>query len=136
MSSSASASPRLKRTFLDYVLLLLVVEKIIQHIVVSLAFYFNWTNIRSTVVVQPTILLVLGSIVAVTFCIALYGLLRRTAWSLNLILGLAVFDILGEFIAQGTIVIAITFSFIAAWLLLALAVLQKRRDIRPGPHDA
>jgi hypothetical protein len=136
MSATTTLSPERRRTFLDYALLLLVVEKIVQHTVVSLAFYFNWTNIASSVVVQTTVLLVLGLIVIVLFCLALYGLLRHTGWSTSLILGLAIFDIIGEFIAQGTIVIDVTVSFLAAWLLLVLAALQKRRDSRTRPHDA
>ena len=110
-----------------FVLLLLVVEKIIQHIFVTLAFYFNWGDIASTVVVSPTLLMLLGGIVAILFMLALWGMLRRQVWALHLVIGLAVFDILGEFVAQGTIGILITVSFLVATVLLILGLVYRGR---------
>lgn len=134
MSATQSESSSHRRTFLDYALLVLVVEKIVQHIFVSLAFYFNWADIASTVVVNPTILLVLGSIVAVLFCVAFWGTLRDRRWAINLVLGLALFDIIGEFIAQGTLMITVTISFIVACglLVIAIMIMRKRGEIAPG----
>jgi hypothetical protein len=128
MSAKAGVPSAHPRRFLDSVLLALVVEKIIQHIVVSLAFYFNWTAIASTVVVHPAVLLVLGSIVAILFCVAFWGLIRARSWAVNLVIGLALFDIVGEFVAQGTVAITMTVSFLMASVLLLLAVVFKRRQ--------
>jgi hypothetical protein len=116
-----------KSNWLYWVLNLLILEKIVQHIFVTLAFYFNWGDIASTVVVPPTVLLILGGIVAILFMFALRGMLKRQVWALNLVIGLALFDILGEFVAQGKIGILITVSFLAATLLLILGLVYRYR---------
>ncbi len=108
-------------------MVILTCEKIIQHIAVTLAFYYDWYGIRSQVAVNPNLLLVLGAIVAVMFMISLWGMLRRTKWSPGLLIGLAIFDIVGEFIAQGLLTILITISFLVAVAILTLALIYRRR---------
>lgn len=108
------------------VLILLIVEKIIQHIFVTLAFFFNWTNIASTVVVSPMILMILGAIVAVLFVLSLWGMIKKQFWAVNLVIALALFDIVGEFVAQGKIGISITWSSLVATFLLVLALVYRR----------
>ena len=119
-----------KSTWIYFVLILLVVEKIIQHIFVTLAFYFNWADITSMVVVSPIILMSLGALIAVLFVLGLWGMLRKQTWALNLVTALALFDIIGEFVAQRRIAIVITVSFIVATLLLILALVYRR--LRPA----
>lgn len=121
----------MKSNRLYYVLILLVIEKIIQHIVVTFAFYFNWKDIASTVAISPTVLMVAGAIVAVLFTIALWGMLTKRAWTLKLLIALALFDIIGEFAAQGVICIVLNVSFIVATLLFILAILYSRQIPRP-----
>jgi hypothetical protein len=116
------------RTNLTYTLLiLLIVEKIIQHIFVTLAFYFNWNEIASTVVVSPVTLMILGAWVDALFIVGLWGMLRKRSWAIKLVLALALFDILGEFVAQGRLDIVITVSFVVAVMLLILAVRYQRQ---------
>lgn len=121
----------MKSNWVYYGLVLLTLEKIVQHIVVTLAFYFNWRNIASTVVVSPTLLMVSGAMIAFLFIVSLWGLLRKQVWSVNLLIGLALFDLVGEFIAQGRFAITMTVSFLAATMLLILCLVY-RRDIRKG----
>jgi hypothetical protein len=111
--------------WLTYVLVAVVFEKIIQHSVVTLAMFFNWGDIRSTVAVSPNVLLVLGAIVAVLFSLSLWGIVTHRRWALNLVIVLAIFDIIGEFVAQGTLSIVVTVSFLVAILLLVLALLHR-----------
>lgn len=125
MSAETSRVP--KSNWIYLVLILLVAEKIIQHVFVTLAFTFNWGNIASTVAVPPTILMVLGAIVAVLFGLALWGMLQRRSRAVDLIMALAMFDILGEFVAQGKFAIVLTVSFIVAILLLVLALVYRRQ---------
>jgi hypothetical protein len=120
-------SARTNSNWVFYLLILLVIEKIIQHIFVTLAFYFNWANIVSTVVVSPTILIILGALVAVLFVLSLWGMIRKKTWAVNLVIALALFDILGEFVAQGQVCILINVSFVVATLLLILALSYRRR---------
>ncbi len=110
-----------------WILVILTGEKIVQHIVVTAAFFFDWRAIASTVAVNPNVLMFLGAVVALLFGIALWALLGRRSWAVDLVIGLAIFDILGEFVAQGTLMIAITVSFLVATLLLIVALLYRRR---------
>ena len=117
----------MKANWVYYGLVLLSVEKVIQHISVTLAFYFNLNDIASAVVVHPGLLMVLGGIVAILFAISLWGLVRKQASAVNLLLALAVFDLVGEFAAQGRIAIDMTVSFLAAMLLLILCLVYRRQ---------
>jgi hypothetical protein len=125
---------QMKSNWLYYGILLLTVEKIVQHIVVTLAFYFNWKDIASSVVVSPTLLLISGALVAILFVVSLWGLLKKQIWSVNVLIALALFDLFGEFVAQGRVAITMTVSFLAATVLLALCVVY-RRGIRPGERQ-
>lgn len=118
-----------------YLLLGLLAEKIVQHLVVTLAFAFNWAEIRSTVVVNPNLLMILGAMVALLFAFSLWHMLRRAKGVINLVLALALFDIVGEFVAQGTIRIAMTVSFLVATLLLILALFERRQELRMAPDQ-
>ena len=79
-------------------------------------------ELRDQVAPPWEILLVTGGIVAVLFVVALIGLLRWEPWAPRLLVGLAVFDIVGEFVGQGTIMIEIVVSFLVAVVLLILAL--------------
>lgn len=112
-----------------WILIALIFEKIIQHIFVSTAFYFNWGDIRSTVAVKPSLLMFLGMVVAFLFILSLWGMVAQQNWTVNLVVALALFDIFGEFVAQGKIMIMITMSFVVAVILLILG-LSYRSKIR------
>lgn len=111
---------------LRYALIAIICEKIVQHILVTIAFWRNPGDIRSTVAIAPDVLMVLGAVVALLFVLALWGIIRRRGWVPNLLIGLALFDIVGEFAAQGKIAIVVTVSFLVAILLLILAFLFRR----------
>ena len=110
-----------------YLIVLLTLEKIVQHVVVTFCFLFDFGGIRTTVAVDYRYLMVAGGIVAILFFIALWGLLTEKTWSLTLVAGLAVFDIVGEFIAQGTIFITLMVSFVVAVVLLVLCYKTRSR---------
>jgi hypothetical protein len=114
-----------------YAILILLGEKVVQHIVVTLALVFNWGGIGSTVHVPPAILAILGSIVAVLFGVSLWGMIARKQWAPALIIGLAAFDIAAEFVSQGTLIIATTVSFLVATTLLLLALRYRSLVARP-----
>lgn len=114
--------------WLKYILIALVFEKSIQHSIVTLALFFNWAAIRSTVAVAPSVLIVLGTIVAGLFGVSLWGIVTQQRWAINLVIALAIFDMIGEFVAQGTLSIAVTVSFLVATLLLGLALLYRRHQ--------
>lgn len=111
-------------------MIVLIVEKIIQHIVVTLAFLFNWKEIASTVVIKPSVLMILGAIVAILFMLSLWGMIARKKWAVNLVIGLALFDFVGELVAQGTLFIVVTVSILVATILLILGLVYRRREAR------
>jgi hypothetical protein len=117
----------MKAGWVRTLLILLVGEKIIQHIFVTAAFYSNWKDIRSTVAVSPEALMVLGGVVVLLFVLSLWGLFTRKIWATSLIMGLALFDLVGEFVAQGRVDIVINVSFLSASLLLILAFIYGRK---------
>ncbi len=115
------------RDWLRVAIMVLVAEKIVQHVAVTVAFAFDWYGIRATVAVPPDALLVLGAIVAVLFAVALWGSVKQRRWSAGLVIGLALFDMLGEFAAQGTLGIQLNVSFLVATTLLILCLVYRRR---------
>ena len=117
-----------KTTWVRYMLIALIFEKSIQHIFITIAFYFNWEDIGSTVEVSPRILMILGAIIAVLFILGLWGIITQQKWAINLIIALALFDIIGEFVAQGKIGIMINVSFIVAIILLILSLFYRRNE--------
>lgn len=112
---------------LKYILIALILEKIIQHIVVTIALYLNWNDIWSTIAIDPGILMYLGALVVILFTLSLWGMITQQRWAINLLIGLALFDILGEFVAQGKFTIEITVSFLVATILLILALIYRRQ---------
>ena len=121
------AAVKIRRPWTWYALIVLACEKIVQHTTVTLAFYNDWYGIRSTVAVNPDVLMVLGGVAAVLWLLGLWGLIKRRSWALGLLIGLAVFDIVGEFIAQGWFTIVITVSFVVATAILVLALIYRRQ---------
>lgn len=109
------------------VLIVLSLEKFIQHMFVTYAFAVDLAGIRTTVVVDHRVLLVSGFIVGLLFLINIPFLWRRMRWSFYLLFGLAMFDILGEFIAQGTLFIDMMVSFIVALALVLILLAYRKR---------
>jgi hypothetical protein len=74
--------------------------------------------------------MIIGAIVAVLFILSLWGMITQQKWVINLVITLAFFDIIGEFVAQGKIIIMITVSFLVATILLILALLYRRQELK------
>jgi hypothetical protein len=116
-------------------LIILVGEKIIQHALVTMGFYFNWMDIRSTVAVPADILMILGAAVTVLFILCFWAITTQKRWGNDLVIGLALFDIVGEFIAQGRLDITINVSILVAFSLLGLALFYRKQESGLiGPH--
>jgi hypothetical protein len=124
----------MNRGWLGTLLLILVAEKIVQHVFVTWAFYVNLSDIRGTVAVSPNVLMGLGAIIAVLFGVSLWGLWRHRPWAAALVLFLALCDLAGEFAAQGKPDITLNVSFLVAFALLILSFtyLRKNRALKQG----
>jgi hypothetical protein len=97
----------------------LLLEKTLQHIFITWVFATDRFDLRQGVVLDYRLFLYSGGVVAVLFLVALLAHLAGRRWALTLAGGLALFDILGEFVAQGGLVIRIVVSFLVAVLLLS-----------------
>ena len=111
--------------WLRYVIIVLLAEKTIQHVTVTAALCLNWRDIGSTVAIRPAILIVLGAAAAVLYAVALWAMFKRRASVVPLVIALALFDIVGEFAAQGTAFIELNVSFIVAITLLVLVLIYR-----------
>ena len=112
--------------WLRAVIALLIVEKVIQHVAVTTAFALDFGGIRESVTPDYRLLMVVGAASAVLFAVSGFALVRRKPWAVGLIVALALVDILGEFVAQGTLMIVINVSFLVALALLILALFSRR----------
>jgi len=78
------------------------------------------------VAVNPDLLMILGAVIAALFILSLWGMITRKKWAINLIIALALFDIIGEFITQGRIGIELNVSILIATVLLILALIYRK----------
>jgi hypothetical protein len=110
-----------------YILILLSIEKFIQHIAVTYAFAADLSEIRSAVAVDHRLLMISGFIVGWLFLVNIPFLFQQKRFSFSLLFGLALFDLIGEFIAQGTLIIDITVSFLVAFVILLILIIYSKR---------
>ncbi len=113
------------------VLIVLSIEKFIQHMFVTYALVVDVAGIRATVVLDHRLLVVSGFIVGWLFLINIPFLWQRRRGSFYLLFGLALFDIIGEFIAQGTLFIDIVLSFVVALVIVLILLAYRKRFMSP-----
>jgi len=99
---------------------ILAFEKFVQHMFITYGFIENLGGIRQAVSLDYRIFLISGFLVGLLFLLSFVLLIRLNRLSLTLLFFLALFDFLGEFVAQGTVFITITVSFLIATLLLLI----------------
>lgn len=107
------------------VLVLLVIEKVIQHLAVTVALIVDLGGIRATLALDYRFFLVAGAFEVLLFAFGGWGVLRKQSWARWLLLVLALVDIIGEFVAQGTLMITINVSIVVAVILLVVSLLYR-----------
>jgi hypothetical protein len=117
-------------------ILLLIFEKLAQHLLTAVFFVVDLPgigrpDIGPTFQLNDVSMAVLNLILLILFGISLLGRLRGSQWHKPLLVGLALFDILAEFIFHGFFFI--TVSVIVAVALLVL--LQLDPSSLPNNHD-
>jgi uncharacterized membrane protein (UPF0136 family) len=117
-----------KLSFTLVLLMILSLEKFVQHMYVTYAFMVDLGGIREFVSLDYRIFMVSGFLVGILFLVSFILMTRRNQRSLNLLLGLALFDFVGEFVAQGTLFIAIPLSFVVASLII-IVLLAARKNL-------
>ena len=113
-------------------LLLLSGEKVIQHVVVTVAFALNLGGIRSSVAVNYQILMYSGLIIGVLYLASFISIKNNRANGRTLLASMALADFLGEFYAQGRLHITITVSFIVAVTILVVLAYARIRGVGHG----
>lgn len=108
-------------------LLALAVEKTVQHVFITWAFAADRFDLREQVAPPYEVLMWSGGAVAVLFAVAAWGAWLRRRWAATLLVALALFDIVGEFVGQGTLIIDLVVSFVVAWVVLLLALRARSR---------
>lgn len=119
---------RSRRSVPLFLLMILAFEKFIQHMFVTYALIVNLGGIRQSLSLDYRVFMISGFLVGILFLAAFIFMIRRKKFSLNLLLYLALFDFFGEFIAQGTLFITITISFLVASLII-IVLLATRKDL-------
>src|SRR5579859_7673375 len=112
--------------WLRVIILLLLAEKVIQHVAVTLALILDIGRIRLSVALDYRLFMVVGAASAVLFALSGWALVRRKPWASGLIVALALVDLVGEFVAQGALMITLNVSFLVAAVLLVLTLLFRR----------
>jgi hypothetical protein len=102
-------------------ILLLIFEKLAQHLLTAVFFVVDLPgigrpDIGPTFQLNDVSMAVLNLILLILFGISLWGRLRGSQWHKPLLVGLALFDILAEFIFHG-------FFFITVSVIVAVALL-------------
>lgn len=119
-------------------ILLLTVEKMLQHLLTAIFFAVNILGIGRPEIgprfhLSDTTMVVLNLIVFILFGLSFWGRLQGKRWHRSLLVGLAVFDILAEFIFHGFFYI--TISVIVAIVLLILIKLDTDNSKQGVKHE-
>jgi len=120
-----------KRKTIYIGILLLTIEKMIQHLFTAIVFVVNIPgigrpDIGPTFQLSDVTMAVLNIIVFILFGMAFWGRLRDKQWHRRLLAWLAVFDIVAEFVFHGFFYI--TVSVIVALVLLLLIGLETNKS--------
>ncbi len=119
-----------KRSPAKILLLVLSVEKVVQHLFVTYAFAVDLGGIRDSVVIHHVPLMVVGSAVGVLFAISARLQFKNERTGYVLLLGLGLFDFISEFFAQGTLAIEVVLSIVVATIILLTLFFARRSLFR------
>jgi hypothetical protein len=113
-------------------LMILSLEKFVQHMVVTYAFMTDLSDIRQFVIFDYRIFMFTGFFIGMLFLLSFVLMTRRARFGLNLLFLLALFDFVTEFVAQGTLIIEVTVSILVAALIIVLCLLTRKNLIEEG----
>jgi hypothetical protein len=120
-----------KRIVIQLGILLLTIEKMFQHLLTVVFFVVDIPgigrpDIGPTFQFSNATMAVLNVIVFILFGLGFWGRLQGKEWHRSLIIGLAIFDILAEFVFHGFFFI--TVSVIVSVILLVLFKLDANKS--------
>lgn len=115
-----------RRSKSQILLLLLSIEKVVQHLFVTYAFAVDLGDIRASVVIHHIPLMIVGFVVGLLFAVSARLQFNNERRGYLLLLYLALFDFVSEFVAQGTLAIEIVFSIVVATIILLTLFLDRK----------
>ncbi|MGI9623185.1 MAG: hypothetical protein ACR2PK_10145 [Acidimicrobiales bacterium] len=117
---------RRKRSKAAILLLVLSIEKTLQHLFVTYAFAVDLGGIRDSVVIHHAPLMIVGFVVGLLFAGSTSLQFKNQRSGYWLLLYLALFDFIAEFVAQGTLAIEIVVSIVVATIILLTLFLNRQ----------
>lgn len=120
-----------RRSKSQILLLLLSIEKVVQHLFVTYAFAVDLGEIRASVVIHHVPLMIVGFAVGLLFAVSARLQFNNERAGYVLLLYLALFDFVGEFVAQGTLAIEIVLSIVVATIIL-ITLFFNRKTLMKG----
>lgn len=120
-------SPRRSKS--QILLLVLSVEKVVQHLFVTYAFAVDLGDIRASVVIHHVPLMVVGFAVGLLFAVSARLQFKNQRSGYVLLLYLALFDFVSEFVAQGTLAIEIVLSIVVATTILLTLFFNRKTTL-------
>lgn len=114
------------------ILLILLSEKIIQHALTALAFAVAIPGVGSPSIgnrfeISDQVMAISNSILVVLFGLSILGIIKNKTWSKTLVIILAGFDIVAEFIFHGLFYITISVIVSAMLIILTLIFPDKKQ---------
>jgi hypothetical protein len=112
-----------RRRIVYWSILVLTLEKVFQHLVTAALFVVDVPglgrpDIGRTFRIPGSAMAVLNAVIGMLFALGFVGSMLDKAWCRSLLIGLAVFDVLAEFVFHATF--RITVSVVVGVLLLVL----------------
>jgi hypothetical protein len=122
---------RKKKQITNTIIILLTVEKTIQHLLLGLAFAGLFSGVEAPYIgpnfaISNFTMALLNLFYALFFVIGLFGIIKRIKWGMPLIITLAGMDILLEFLFHG--LFYITVSVIVSTILIVIAAFHIRMN--------
>lgn len=114
------------------VLILLTIEKVVQHLFVTYAFAVDLGDIRASVVLHHVPLMVVGFGIGLLFAVSAGLQYKNQRAGYRLLFGLALFDVVAEFVAQGTLAIDIVVSIIVAAIIILVLFFNRQELLGAG----
>ena len=125
--------PKNKRgQILNFLIVVLTIEKAVQHLVLALFFtdlfpVIGTPDIGTNFSIDNHTMVLLNLFYTFLFGIGLFGQIRKTRWGLSLIIALAALDILLEFLFHGFFYITVSVIMSTALIIFGTLYTRKRR---------
>jgi hypothetical protein len=122
---------RKNQNLIRIILLILLSEKIIQHALTALAFTVAIPGVGSPSIgnrfeISDLVMAISNSILVVLFGISILGIIKGKSWSKTLVIILASFDIVAEFIFHGLFYITIS-VIVSAFLIILMMIFPDKK---------